>query len=113
LHPIAGQGFNLGLRDVATLADVLAKEQYAGKEIGSSDSIQRYFTYQKQDQMQVADMTNRLVRVFSNRITPLSLLRNLGLLTLDAIPPLKRTFAKHMTGLRGYPSRLVRGLPLL
>jgi len=109
LHPVAGQGFNLGLRDVATLAQVIIE---AHEELGSEATLQRYATLQQPDQQRTLRLTDGLVRGFSNRWLPLVIARNLGLGLLDGLPLLKKSLAQQMAGLNGYPSLLARGLPL-
>jgi 2-octaprenyl-6-methoxyphenol hydroxylase len=112
LHPIAGQGFNLGLRDVAALAQVLGEAHTAGHDLGSLAVLERYAQWRARDHRQVIGFTNTLVQTFSNRFPPLALARNLGLLALDVLPPLKHRLARHAMGLAGKLPRLGRGLPL-
>lgn len=112
LHPIAGQGFNLGLRDVAHLAEVISDAQQAGQDIGAMETLKQYMLRQQPDQKRVTYLTDMLVHIFSNAFPPLVTARNLGLLLTDMLPPLKKSLILQMTGLKGYPSRLVRGLPL-
>jgi 2-octaprenyl-6-methoxyphenol hydroxylase len=112
LHPIAGQGFNLGLRDVAELAEVLADAHRNGEDPGSPGILRRYAVLRHADQRQVALITDFLARVFVNPLLPVRLARNLGLLTLDLVPPLKRGLARRFLGLRGRLPRLARGLPI-
>jgi len=112
LHPIAGQGFNLGLRDVAHLAEVVSDAQQAGQDIGSMETLKQYVMRQQPDQKRVTSITNGLVQLFSNAFPPLVTARNLGLLLTDMLPPLKKSLMMQMTGLKGYPSRLLRGLPV-
>ena len=112
LHPIAGQGFNLGLRDVAALAQCLADAQHQGEDIGQQSVLQGYALWRERDHSQVIGFTNTLVNTFSNRFPPLALARNLGLLATDIIPAVKHTLARHAMGLSGKLPRLARGLPL-
>jgi 2-octaprenyl-6-methoxyphenol hydroxylase len=112
LHPIAGQGFNLGLRDVAALAQVLADAVKSQHDIGGLEVLDTYAQWRARDHRQVIGFTNTLVRTFSNRFPPLTLARNLGLLALDALPPVKHQLARHAMGLGGKLPRLARGLPL-
>lgn len=86
LHPVAAQGFNLGLRDVAALADLLTE---ARDDIGADSLLQAYAERRRRDRARVSDFTDQLVRVFSNRVPGLRGLRHLGLLALDLAPPLK------------------------
>lgn len=113
LHPIAGQGFNLGLRDIACLAELIAERQALGEDIGSLDTLERYHLQRHNDVSRTAYFTDRLVTVFSNSSTPLAALRNLGLLTLDRLQPMKRELMLKMMGLSGQQSKLMRGLPLV
>jgi 2-octaprenyl-6-methoxyphenol hydroxylase len=112
LHPIAGQGFNLGLRDVATLAEVLARSRQAGQDVGQETTLQRYHNWQHTDQERVMRLTDSLVRIFSTALPPLVVARNLGLILMDALPPFKKQWIRQLAGLNGHPSRLMRGLPL-
>ena len=112
LHPIAGQGFNLGLRDVAHLAEVVSEVQQVGQDIGTLETLKQYVARQQPDQKRVTYLTDTLVNVFSNAFPPLVMARNLGLLLTDILPPVKKSLMLQMTGLKGHPSRLVRGLPL-
>jgi len=112
LHPIAGQGFNLGLRDVAVLAQILVDARRQGQDPGGFSVLQAYADWRRRDQDGVSLFTDGLVRVFSNRFTPLVLARNLGLLATDLVPPVKHVLARFAMGLAGRQPRLARGLPL-
>jgi 2-octaprenyl-6-methoxyphenol hydroxylase len=112
LHPVAGQGFNLGLRDVAVLAEVIADAHAAGEDIGGTDVLARYQRWRAADQQRVLTLTDGLVRVFSNDFTPLVIARNAGMVALDLLPPLKRLMMRQTMGLAGPLPRLARGLPL-
>ncbi|NOZ52053.1 MAG: 2-octaprenyl-6-methoxyphenyl hydroxylase [Gammaproteobacteria bacterium] len=112
LHPIAGQGFNLGMRDVATLAQIIMENESTATDIGNTEALSAYQLWRKQDHRRIIGFTNTLVRVFSNRFAPLSLVRNVGLISTDICPPLKHLLAKHSMGLAGKLPRLARGLPL-
>lgn len=112
LHPVAGQGFNLGLRDVAALSQVIIDASREGRDIGSSENLTQYSDWRKRDHVQTAMATDGLVRLFSNNILPLAALRNLGLLVVDLVPPLKKVFARHAMGFVGKLPRLGRGLKL-
>lgn len=112
LHPIAGQGFNLGMRDVAALAQVLVDEQRAQRDIGLLRVLQTYQQWRQEDHRRIIGFTDNLVRIFSNRFGPLALARNLGLVATDIIPPVKHLLAKHTMGMAGKLPRLARGLPL-
>ncbi|NOY63022.1 MAG: 2-octaprenyl-6-methoxyphenyl hydroxylase [Gammaproteobacteria bacterium] len=99
LHPVAGQGFNLGLRDAIVLAQVLRKGVEEDSDIGDIQLLNRYDKLRSTDQRFVTAVTDATVRLFSNNFPPLVLLRNLGLLTLDALPQLKHSFARRAMGL--------------
>ncbi len=112
LHPIAGQGFNLGVRDVASLVEVIADALRQQSDIGSSDVLALYEKARKKDQNTVARITDGLAQVFSNTLFPLTKLRSRGLLLADVIPPIKHSMAQHAMGLAGRLPRITRGLPL-
>ncbi|EIJ43584.1 2-polyprenyl-6-methoxyphenol 4-hydroxylase [Beggiatoa alba B18LD] len=114
LHPIAGQGFNLGLRDVASLAQAIVETlQTQESDIGNTATLERYQHYQQPDQDRVINLTNQMVKVFSNDFLPLKISRNLGMLAIDTLPFAKQWLVQQMTGLHGHPSRLLMGLPLV
>jgi 2-octaprenyl-6-methoxyphenol hydroxylase len=112
LHPIAGQGFNLGLRDVAALAQNIVDAFHAGDDIGALSVLEAYAQWRERDHRQVIGFTNTLVHTFSNGFPPLVLARNLGLIATDIVPPLKHLLARHSMGIAGKLPRLARGLPL-
>ncbi|WP_028080593.1 2-octaprenyl-6-methoxyphenyl hydroxylase [Solimonas soli] len=98
LHPVAAQGFNLGLRDVATAIEVL---QEAGADCGAAALLDDYAARRRGDRERVAGFTDHLVRLFSNRVPGLRGLRHLGLLALDLAPPLKQTVMWQNLGYAG------------
>lgn len=112
LHPIAGQGFNLGLRDVAVLADVLAEACSAGEDVGAAAVMQHYADWRHWDHRKVIGFTDTLARLFSNPLAPVALARNIGLVAVDVVPPLKRILTRQTMGLAGKLPRLAMGLPL-
>ncbi len=112
LHPIAGQGFNLGLRDVAALAEVLVSARADAEDIGSDAVLRRYADWRQQDHRQVIAFTDGLTRLFTNPLPPIPLLRNLGMVALDLCPPAKRLFARLTMGRSGRLPKLARGLEL-
>lgn len=112
LHPIAGQGYNLGIRDVAVLAEVLAQAAARGEDLGDIAVLQRYAEWRREDHRRVITFTDGLVRLFSNSTPPLVLARDLGMLVIDLVSPLKRLLARQSMGLVGRLPRLARGLPL-
>lgn len=109
LHPIAGQGFNLGLRDAALLAEVVAG---ASGDVGSPEVLRRFSEWRAADRGRVTRFTDGLVRLFASRRPGISLLRNIGLLAFDLSPPAKRALARVSLGFGGPTPRLARGLPL-
>lgn len=112
LHPVAGQGLNLGLRDVAALSERVVDAWRMGGDPGADAVLSAYADWRRADQRNVSAFSDLLVRVFSNRFAPLSLLRSLGLTALDLLPPAKRLLTHHAMGLGGRQTRLGRGLPL-
>jgi 2-octaprenyl-6-methoxyphenol hydroxylase len=109
LHPIAGQGFNLGLRDAALLAEVLAG---AAGDVGSTELLRKFSDWRAADRGGVVRFTDGLVRLFGSRKPGAGLVRNLGLLAFDLSPPAKRALARVSLGFGGPTPRLARGLPL-
>ncbi|WP_139559531.1 2-octaprenyl-6-methoxyphenyl hydroxylase [Methylotetracoccus oryzae] len=99
LHPVAGQGFNLGLRDAAQLAEGLIGRTEFGEDIGSAGFLEAYAASRSRDLQNVVFFTDSLVRLFSNRFAPLALARNLGLVALDCWPAAKQRLASHAMGL--------------
>lgn len=113
LHPVAGQGFNLGLRDVAALAQVVSDAVRAGGDPGGSLTLDAYRRLRGNDQASVAAATDALARLFVNPWLPLRLGRDLGMLGLDLAPGLRHLVAKRFMGIGGKLPRLCRGLPLV
>jgi 2-octaprenyl-6-methoxyphenol hydroxylase len=109
IHPIAGQGLNLGLRDVAALAETLVDARRLGLDLGSTEVLARYQGWRRVDGALLAVATDGLNRLFSNDFGPLRLVRDLGLAAVDRTPPLKRFFMRQAMGLVGDLPRLVRG----
>ena len=99
LHPVAGQGFNLALRDVAVLANELALADGVGSELGELRVLQGYLEKQQSDQKQTILLSDLLPKVFSLGAEPIALARNLGLLALDTVPLLRHQFARLGMGL--------------
>ena len=112
IHPIAGQGLNLGLRDVAALAEVVADARRLGLDPGDAMVLERYQRWRRFDAVVLMAVTDGLNRLFSNDMAPLRLARDLGLAAVDRLPGLKRVFARHAMGTVGKLPRLLRGLPL-
>jgi 2-octaprenyl-6-methoxyphenol hydroxylase len=112
LHPVAGQGFNLGARDVAALAECVVQTVREGGDPGDLYMLQRYADWRRQDQGRVIAFTDGMTRLFSNPLLSVTLLRNAGMLALDFLPPAKRLFTRLTMGSAGRLPRLARGLPL-
>ena len=112
IHPVTGQGFNLGLRDVAVLADVLVDAAQRGQDPGDLSLLQTYREWREGDQNRVAMITDSLARLFANPFGPLRVMRNLGLVGLDLMPSLKHLVAKQFMGINGRQPRLGRGVSL-
>ena len=112
VHPIAGQGFNLGIRDVSALADVIANACQNDQDIGGISVLEKYMALRQADQKNVALITDSLAKIFSNDIFPITKIRAKGLVMTDLIPPVKRAVAKHAMGLAGKLPRLSRGVSL-
>jgi 2-octaprenyl-6-methoxyphenol hydroxylase len=108
LHPIAGQGFNLTIRDIALLAEVLSQDPTC-----SPESLQRYVTVRAKEQKQMLQVTDGLVRLFAHSTGPIACLRDLGLYQFERLPWLKNHFNRMMMGKSGRLPRLARGLSLL
>ena len=98
IHPIAGQGFNLGLRDVAVMADLIAKALAAGQDIGHFSLLYNYQNNRAKDQQHVIELTDSLVTLFANELPPLVIGRNIGLQALNIIAPLKNSLVKKTMG---------------
>lgn len=99
VHPVAGQGVNLGWRDAQTLADVLGKARDLGLDIGSKNLLQGYQRRRYADTLSIVAMSDGMVRLFSNNSSVLSFLRNTGLGIVNQIPPLKRRLMRQAMGL--------------
>jgi 2-octaprenyl-6-methoxyphenol hydroxylase len=112
LHPVAGQGFNLGIRDVATLAEVIVQAANAGRDIGQQEVLQEYEQWRQRDHNATIQLTDNLISIFSNHFFPLGVSRSkaLGLLNSTALG--KSLLTKQTMGLRGRLPRLSRGLRL-
>ena len=112
LHPVAGQGFNLGLRDAAELAELLADAATRGADVGAPELLALFASRRQADRDGVVRFTDGLVRSFSDRRAGVGLLRNAGLLLFDMLPPAKRALSRVSFGFGGRSPRLARGLPL-
>lgn len=113
MHPIAGQGFNLGLRDAACLAEVIADARATGtNDPGAADTLTAYAAWRAEDQRRIVAFTDGLVRLFSSPLGLARGLRSAGLLAFDAFPPAKSAMARLSVGAAGRVPRLARGVPL-
>lgn len=108
LHPVAGQGFNLALRDCASLVEVLASSSASGKKLGELETLQRYVQTQAQDQSLTIQFSDQLVRLFSSSRLPLIALRHLGFIGLAALPPAKKIFSAQTMGTLSHRPRWQR-----
>ena len=108
LHPVAGQGFNLALRDVAALAELLV----AAGDPGAPQLLERFAAGRAADRSGVTRFTDGLIRLFGDPRTPVRVLRDAGLLLFDLLPPAKSALARVSLGFGGRTPRLARGLPL-
>ncbi len=109
IHPIAGQGLNMGIRDVAALAELLVDARRLGRDIGEPDILAGYERWRRFDNMLLAVVTDALTRLFSNDFAPLRVARDLGLAAVNATPPARRFLMRHAMGVVGDLPRLVRG----
>lgn len=109
IHPIAGQGLNLGLKDVAALAEAIVDAARLGLDIGSAEVLEGYERARRFDTVAMGAVTDGLNRLFSNDVTPLRLARDLGLGLVDRLPGLKRFFIREAAGLTGQTPRLLKG----
>lgn len=109
MHPVAGQGMNMGLRDVAALAELLVEAKRLGQDLGDAQILARYGRWRRFDNLLMLGLTDGLVRLFSNDLAPVKLARDLGMAAVNKMPPLKRLFMKHAMGLVGELPKLLRG----
>lgn len=110
MHPIAGQGLNMGYRDVAALVDVLSEARRTGLDIGAAAVLERYKRWRRFDNTLMLAVTDGLNRLFSNDVAPLRLARDIGLAAVNRLPPLKRVLMRSAMGLAGdLPSLMRRG----
>jgi 2-octaprenyl-6-methoxyphenol hydroxylase len=109
VHPVAGQGLNMGLKDAAALAEVLAEAARLGEDIGSETVLERYARWRRFDNAALAAGFDAFVRLFSNDIAPVRLARDLGMAAVNRIGPLRRAFMQEAGGATGDLPRLLRG----
>jgi 2-octaprenyl-6-methoxyphenol hydroxylase len=109
IHPIAGQGLNLGFKDVAALAEVIVEADRLGQDIGALDVLERYQQWRRFDTVQMGVTTDVLNRLFSNDIAPVRTVRDIGLGIVERLPRLKEFFIRQASGLSGDTPRLLKG----
>ncbi len=109
MHPIAGQGMNMGLRDVAALAEAVVDARRLGLDPGAPAVLERYQRWRRFDTLVMLAVTDGLNRLFSNRIGPLRLARDVGLAVVERLPGAKRLLMRHAMGVVGDLPRLLRG----
>lgn len=112
IHPIAGQGLNLGFKDAAALAETIVEADRLGLDIGALDVLQRYERWRRFDTWQMGVTTDVLNRLFSNDFGPLRAVRDIGLGLVDRMPGMKNFFIGQAAGLSGPAPRLLRGEPI-
>ena len=112
VHPIAGQGMNMGLRDVAALVEVLMQAARRGEDIGALDVLQRYEQWRRFDATAMALGMDALNRVFSNDLAPVQAVRNIGLEAVSRLGSARRAFMAEASGRAGDVPRLLAGQPV-
>ncbi len=108
IHPIAGQGVNLGYRDVAVLAELLIDQRKLGLDLGAEALLARYQRWRRFDSFSMTASTDILNRLFSNNLPGLSLIRRAGMVAVNHLPPVKKYFMKHAMGLIGDLPRMMK-----
>jgi 2-octaprenyl-6-methoxyphenol hydroxylase len=109
IHPVAGQGLNMGLRDAAALAECVVEAARLGLDCGGPDALEQYQRWRRFDTMAMGIATDGLNRLFSNHSDVLRLVRDLGLGIVDRLPGLKGVFIRQAAGVSGDTPRLLRG----
>jgi len=109
IHPIAGQGLNMGLRDVAALAEAVADAARLGLDVGAPDVLERYQRWRRFDTMTMSVATDGLNRLFSNKSDALRLIRDIGIGLVERVPALKQVFIREAAGFTGDVPKLLRG----
>ena len=113
LHPVAGMGFNLGLRDAASLAELVAERHALGNaDVGDQSLLTEYDAWRAADRRSIIAFTDGLVRIYSNPLAAIQRLRNLALLAFDILPPAKAALSRLSTGAAGRIPKLARGVAL-
>jgi 2-octaprenyl-6-methoxyphenol hydroxylase len=112
VHPIAGQGLNLGLKDVAALAEVVVEALRLGLDHGGDDVLARYQGWRRLDTSAMAMVTDTMNRLFSNEIAPVRAIRDFGLGLVDRAEPVKAAMIRAAAGVGMNGPRLLSGLPI-
>ena len=112
IHPIAGQGFNLGLRDVATLAELIHQHKTNFETADVMSLLKTYSKHRRPDQQQIIHFTDNLINIFCHELIPIKALRNLGLVGLDLLPFSKHMITKKAMGFNVMLPNLALGIPL-
>lgn len=112
VHPIAGQGLNLGLRDAAALAEVLAEARRRGEDVGALQALERYSRWRRFDGVSLALGMDAVNRLFSNDDPALRLIRGAGMALAGRLAPARRMFMREAAGIEGDLPRMLRGLPV-
>jgi len=112
MHPIAGQGLNLGLRDAAALAEIIVDANRLGLDIAGPDVLARYQRWRRLDGLALLSVTDGLNKLFAPNSGPIAWARDLGLAAVNQMPPLKQFFVNHARGTVGKLPKLLQGTPL-
>ena len=112
LHPVAGQGLNLALRDVAVLAELLCEPTAEDHDPGNEKILNQFGLWRETDLNKTIQFTDTLARIFTNPLGVIARTRELGLLAIDLFPPLRHAFVRHGMGISGHLPRLAAGIPL-
>jgi 2-octaprenyl-6-methoxyphenol hydroxylase len=112
IHPLAGQGLNLGLKDVAALSETLIEAMRLGLDHGAPDVLARYQHWRRFDTALMAAVTDNLNRLFSNDVAPVRALRDFGLGLVDRLGPIKSSLITRAAGIEPNGPRLLRGMPI-
>lgn len=112
VHPIAGQGLNLGLKDVAALAEVVVDAMRMGLDHGAPDTLERYQRWRRTDTAMMAAVTDGMNRLFSNDVAPVRALRDFGLGVVDRLPLVKNALIGRAAGIERNGPRLLSGFPI-
>jgi 2-octaprenyl-6-methoxyphenol hydroxylase len=112
VHPVAGQGFNLGIRDVAALAEVIVEAHNKGIDFGQPEVLSEYEDWRSKDHRSVMTATDTMVRLFENPLSAVRVARNTGILAVDMLPGARHLLSRFAMGLTGKQPKLSRGVSL-